>query len=138
MSIDDLSVLIGTWELTGRSAGADSDDISGTLTAAPILGGTVLQLTGTIRTGDTTVDSLEVIWPDGDGFAAHVYPPGGPPVPYRWARTGPATLTHSGPGATYHGTVSDDGATVTGAWRPEPGGSGTAHADHTVVMRRVC
>ena len=137
MSIDDLSVLIGTWEITGRSAGADTDDIAGNVTATPILGGTMLQLTGSMRVGDTTIDSLELIWPDGDDFAAHVYPPGGPPIPYRWARTGPDGLMHAGLGATYHGTITDEGATISVAWRPDPGQAEQPGSNYTAVMRRV-
>lgn len=137
MTIDALDVLVGSWDITGRSAGSPVDDISGTLTATPILGGTVLQMTGTMRTGGHTIDALELVWPDGDGFAAHVYSAGGTPIPYRWARTGPSSLMHAGSGATYHGTISDDGATIAGAWRADPGQPDNPEANYTAVMRRV-
>jgi len=139
MSIEPLNVLIGTWELTGRSTGADSDNISGTLTATPILDGGVLQLVGTMRVGDTELDSLELIWPDPDTgeFGAHVYSPAGPPIPYRWARPAPSTLVHAGLGATYTGTISDDGTTIVGAWVPDPGQPVHPGSAYDATMRRV-
>ena len=139
MSIEPLSVLIGHWELTGRTAGSGTDDVTGTLTGTAILGGTVLHLAGTMRVGDFSVESLELVWPDGDTgeFAAHVYSPMSPPVPYRWARTGPSTLRHAGSGATYHGTISEDGRTITGAWEPDPGTRPEDAPPYTATMRRV-
>ena len=139
MSLGPLNVLIGRWELTGRTAGSAADDITGTLIATTILGGTVLHLAGTMRFGDHSLESLELVWPDGDTgeFAAHVYSRGSAPIPYRWARTGPATLRHAGSGATYHGTISDDGLTITGAWAPDPGTRPEDAPPYEATMRRV-
>ena len=66
MTIEPLHALLGTWELTGRSAGADADDIFGTMTGSLILDGTVLQMAGTMRFGDFETDSLELVWADPD------------------------------------------------------------------------
>jgi hypothetical protein len=139
MSIDALSVLIGTWHLTGRSVGAGHDNITGELTGRAILGGQVLELAGTMRIGGQAISSLELVWADeaaGD-FAAHVYPPvAGAPLDYRWARSG-ATLTHAGLGATYTGTISDDGTTITGGWRADPGQPEHPGSSYDAIMRRV-
>jgi hypothetical protein len=138
MSIEPLAVLVGTWEITGRSFDADKDDIVGTTTVTPILGGSMLQLAGRMRVGDTEIDGLELVWPDpatGD-FGAHVYSPMGPPVPYRWARNG-STLVHAGSGATYTGTISDDGTVIAGSWVPDPGQPVHPGSAYDAVMRRV-
>jgi hypothetical protein len=139
MSIEPLKVLVGTWEMTGRSFDADKDNVFGTVTGTTILDDSVLQLAGTIRVGDTEIESLELIWPEpetGD-FGAHVYSSMGPPIPYRWARTGASTLLHAGSGATYHGTISADGATITGSWAPDPGQPVHAGSSYDAVMRRI-
>ena len=137
MSMEPLSVLIGSWEIVGRSAGAAHDNIRGATRVAPILGGHLLQLTGTMRVDDVEFDSLELVWPDPAGdFAAHVYSSTGEPLEYRWARAGD-TLTHAGSGATYTGTISDDAATITGHWQPDPGQPATPGSAYDAVMRRV-
>lgn len=138
MSIDRLDVLIGSWQLTGRSAGADHDDITGDLTVTPILDGQLLQLRGGIRVGDTRIQSLELIWPDeaGNGFGAHVYSGSGAPLDYRWGRDGD-TLTHAGLGMTYTGTISADGATISGRWRADPDRPDMVKAEYDAVMRRT-
>jgi hypothetical protein len=138
MSMEPLSVLIGSWELVGRSIGADRDNIRGTSRVVPMLGGHVLQLTGTMRVDDVEVESLELVWPDPTGgFAAHVYSSSGEPLEYRWARHGD-TLTHAGSGATYTGTISDDETTITGRWHPDPGQPAAPGSAYDAVMRRVC
>ena len=138
MGIEQLHVLTGTWDLTGRSAGADADDISGRMTGDTILDGTVLRLAGSMRVGDFETDSLELIWadPDSDGFRAHVYSRFGPPLDYRWERSGD-TLTHIASGATYTGTIEEDGALIVGAWKPNPGAPLQPGSDYTAVMRRL-
>jgi hypothetical protein len=74
MSMEPLSVLIGSWEIVGRSVGMEHDNIRGTTRVGPILGGHLLQLTGTMRVDDVEIESLELVWPDpAGGFGAHVY-----------------------------------------------------------------
>ena len=137
MTIADLDILIGTWKITGRTANAERDDVNGDLTVTPLLGGQVLQLTGSIRVGDSQVQSLELIWHDDAtaGFPAHVYSGSGAPLNYRWDRNG-NTLTHAGLGMTYTGTVSPDGSSITGAWRADPDRPDMANAAYDATMRR--
>lgn len=108
-----------TWEveLTGRTHRSDHDDITGALTATRI---------------------LELIWPDEttSGFAAHVYSVSDAPLNYRWSRRGD-TLVHAGLGMTYTGTISSDGATITGTWLPDPDRPDMAGAAYDATMRRV-
>ena len=93
MSIEPLAVLVGRWDIVGRSADADHDNISGYVEVEPILGGNILQLTGTMRVDEATVDSLELVWADPTGgFAAHVYSgPGSPLLPKGLKRRGSAS-----------------------------------------------
>jgi hypothetical protein len=138
MTITDLDVLLGSWELTGRTSKADHDDITGDLTATRILNGQLLRLSGSMRVRDTEIHSLELIWPDEatSDFAAHVYSGSGAPLNYRWSRDGD-TLTHAGLGMTYTGTVSPDGATITGTWRPDPDRPDMADFAYDATMRRI-
>jgi hypothetical protein len=132
----DLDVLLGNWELTGRTHDADHDDITGDLTATRILDGQLLRLRGSMRVRDKEIQSLELVWPNGTGFDAHVYSGAGAPLHYRWNRDGD-TLTHAGLGMTYTGTVSPDGATITGSWQPDPDRPDMADAAYTATMRRI-
>ena len=136
MTISDLDVLLGSWELTGRTNKADHDDITGDLTATRILNGQLLRLRGSMRVRDTEIHSLELVWRDEADFAAHVYSGSGAPLHYRWSRDG-NTLTHAGLGMTYTGTVSSDGATITGAWEPDPDRPDMADAAYVATMRRI-
>lgn len=138
-SIEALDVLIGRWEMVGRSFNSERDNVSATVTGSTLLNGTLLQLAGTISIGDFTLDTMELVWADKSTgeFSAHAYSPLSEPVPYTWARTGPNTLRHAGAGATYHGTISDDGKTITGAWEPDPGQPKHAGSAYTATMRRV-
>ncbi len=138
MTGNDLDVLLGSWELTGRSHRSDHDDISGVLTVTRVLDGGLLQLDGSMRVGDTEIRSLELIWPDepSGGFAAHVYSGSGAPLDYRWSRQGD-TLVHAGLGMTYTGTIGADGATITGTWLPDPDRPDMAEAAYDATMRRV-
>ncbi|MBW0272846.1 hypothetical protein ATM97_22415 [Nocardia sp. MH4] len=138
MTGNDLDILLGAWELTGRSHAADHDDITGTLTATRLLDGGLLQLDGRMLVGNTEIHSLELIWPDdtGSGFAAHVYSGSGAPLNYRWSRRGD-TIVHAGLGMTYTGTISTDGATITGTWLPDPDRPDMAEAAYDATMRRI-
>lgn len=138
MTITDLDVLIGSWTLSGRTIQADHDDITGELTVIPILNGRMLQLTGSMRMNDSQIESLELIWYDDNqpGFAAHVYSDTGAPLDYRWDRDG-NTLLHAGLGMTYTGTISADGATITGTWLPDSDRPDMSNATYDSTMRRI-
>jgi hypothetical protein len=137
MTGTDLDVLLGSWELTGRTRKADHDDITGDLTATRMRNGQLL-LHGSMRVRDTEIHSLELVWRDdaAAGFAAHVYAGAGAPLDYRWSRDGD-TLTHAGLGMTYTGTISPDGATITGSWLPDPDRPDMADAAYDATMRRI-
>ena len=55
---------------------------------------------------------------------------------YEWDVQG-NTVIHSGLGATYTGTFSEDGNMLTGGWRPNEGTESTDEAAYDATMRRV-
>ena len=60
----------------------------------------------------------------------------GDPVPYEWDING-NKVKHYGSGATYRGTVSDDGNTITGRWSPDEGTEETDVTSYVMTMFRV-
>jgi len=136
MRLEPLAFLIGSWDIVGRSDGVDHDNIRGRVAIRPFLDGQVLQLTGTMRPNDGEMEDLEFVWPDPAGGLAHVYSSRGEPLRSRWDRAG-ATVTHAGSGATDTGTISEDGATITGRWPPDPGQPVEPGSADDAVMRRV-
>jgi len=137
--IEQLRPLVGTWAMTGRTLGAAADDISGTVRIDWSIDDSVLTLSGDQTIQDKHFRTLEVIWYDGatDALRSHVYLGGGAdPLDYRW-NVDAGVFIHAGGGATYRGTLSDDGATLTGGWRPDPGTEATAESAYDVTMCRV-
>ena len=134
----ELDILLGSWVITGRTLKSETDDVSGDLVATPLLGGRMLQLAGGMSVGGDRMESIELIWADDDkpGYAAHVYSGSGAPLDYRWSRDGD-TLVHAGSGMTYTGTISADGTTIDGWWRPDPDRPDMAPATYRATMRRT-
>ena len=125
--------------MTGRTLGADDDDISGTSTITFMLDGELLALEGDQWVKDFHVRSLELIWYDADAgeFRSHVYTgDGATPLDYRWEIDG-NEIVHAGLGATYRGSISDDGTRIVGGWRPDPGSEGADESAYDVTMRRT-
>ncbi len=70
-------------------------------------------------------------------FPASVYASmSGDVLSYEWDIRG-NILIHSGLGATYRGTISEDGNTITGGWRPNEGTPTTDGTAYDAVMVRV-
>jgi len=134
-----LDKLVGTWNLTGRTLDSDSDNIKGWVTIEWLPGGHFLQLRGETEVMDMKVQSLEIIRydPSTKKFPSTVYANlGGEPLPYEWDVQGD-TVIHSGAGATYTGTFSEDGRTLTGGWRPDAGSTESPGNAYDAVMIRV-
>ena len=133
-----LDVLLGTWTFVGRTIGATVDDVRGRVRIAWILGGHYQEQRGHVEFRGQKVETLEIVGYDSakDDFPSTVYGAmGGPPVPYRWQVRG-SDVTHAGSGATFRGTLSPDGRTLTGGWRPDPGTPGGPQAAYDVVMTK--
>ena len=135
--IKNLDVLVGSWHLTGRTEGADQDDIKGELTARPALDGRMLLLEGSMQIRGHVIDSIELIWQDESkpGYQAHVHSGTGDPLTYWWDIDGD-TLTHAGLGMTYTGTISPDRSTIAGRWVADPDRPDMTKRNYSATMTR--
>lgn len=132
-------ILIGTWNLTGRTLDATEDNITGWNTFAWMPGGFFLKIEGEINFKGFVIQSLEIIGydPQRQIFPASVYSSmSGDVFPYTWDVQG-NTVIHKGFGATYTGTLSADGTTLIGGWRPDAGTPAMEGSAYDAVMRRV-
>src|SRR5436853_205014 len=70
-----LDRLVGTWNLTGRTADSNVDNINGWSTFEWLPGGFFLKITGETTVGDFKVQSLEIIGydPVAQNFPSKVY-----------------------------------------------------------------
>ena len=120
-----LETLIGTWELKGRTLNSQEDDISGWTTFEWLPGGFFLQIRGEMTFKGMRSQSVEIVAydPTSQTFPAHVYSDmSGTVLYYQWDVQG-NIVTHWTKGAKYIGTLSEDGNTFVGGWRPERGES---------------
>ena len=134
-----LGKLVGTWELTGRTLSSKEDNLTGWTTFEWMPGGFFLQAVGEINFKGFIMQSLEIIAydPERKTFPSSVYSSmSGTVFSYEWDVQG-NTVIHSGLGATYTGTFSEDGNMLIGGWRPNEGTESTDEAAYDATMRRV-
>jgi hypothetical protein len=134
-----LEKLIGTWELKGRTLNSQEDNISGWTTFEWLPGGFFLQIRGEITFKGLRSQSVEIIAsdPTSQTFPAHVYSDmSGTVLQYQWDVQG-NIVTHWTKGAKYRGTLSEDGKTLVGGWRPDEGVEVTDGAAYDATMIRV-
>jgi hypothetical protein len=134
-----LEKLVGTWELKGRTLSSKEDTITGWTTFEWMLGGFFLKMVGEITFHGSTMQSLEIIAydPESRTFPASVYSSmSGTVLSYKWDIQG-NTVIHSGLGATYTGTFSEDGKMLIGGWRPDEGVESTDGNTYDAVMIRA-
>jgi Protein of unknown function (DUF1579) len=134
-----LETLVGKWELKGRTLDSDVDNITGWNTFEWMPGRFFLKSEGEINFKGFLLKALEIIAydPKRNVFPSNVYSSmSGDVIPYEWDVQG-STLIHSGMGAAYKGTISQDGSTITGGWRPNEGTPETEGAAYDAVMTRV-
>lgn len=134
-----LDKLVGTWSLKGRTLGSKDDNINGEVVIEWLLGGFFMQQRGEITFMGVTLHGLEIIGYDDatDDFPSTVYGDmSSVPFAYRWDVRGD-TVIHSGLGAKYTGTFSEDGNTLTGGWRPEDGQKSSPENTYDATMIRI-
>ena len=137
-----LEMFIGDWEVTGRTAGADADDVQGRLHFEWLPGGFFMQQRVELTFTGFSVAALEIIGYDPatgrfpSTVFANVF---GQPIPYEYEIDGGNFTIHTefGGGATYTGSFSADGDTASGGWRPNPGAEGPGNIAYDIVGRRV-
>lgn len=131
--------LVGTWEMRGRTLGAKEDDITGWNTFEWLPGGLFLKSVGEISFQGTTIESLEIIAydPERKTFPSNVYSNlSGTVFAYEWDVQGD-TVIHAGEGSKYTGTLSEDGNTLIGGWRPDEGTEMSDGNAYDAIMVRV-
>ena len=134
-----LDVLIGTWDLTGRTLDSDTDNITGWNTFEWLPGEFFLKLTGAIDFKGDKIQSLEIIGydPSTNTFPSSVYSNmDGDVLPYSWDVQG-NTVMHSDASSKYTGTLSKDGQTLSGGWRPKEGEQESPKNSYDAIMTRV-
>ena len=134
-----LGKLVGKWELTGRTLSSKEDNLTGWTTFEWMPGGFFLQAVGEINFKGFIMQSLEIIAydPERKTFPSSVYSSmSGTVHSYEWDVQG-NTVIHSGLGATYTGTFSEDGNMLIGGWRPNEGTESTDETAYDATMRRV-
>lgn len=134
-----LEKLVGTWELKGRTLDSKEDNISGWSTFEWLPGGFFLKMFSEIAFHGARMQSLEIIAydPERKTFPASVYSSmSGTVLSYEWD-VQDNTVIHSGLGATYTGTFSEDGNLLIGGWRPDEGMESTDGNTYDAAMRRV-
>src|SRR5687767_1288421 len=139
LALKRLDVLIGTWDLKGRTLDSHEDNITGWNTFAWLPGGFFLKSTGEINFKGAMVQSLELIAydPSTRTLTSNVYSNmDGNALPYSWDVQG-NTVTHSDKTSRYTGTLSEDGKTLSGGWRPKEGEQESPENSYDAVMRRV-
>jgi hypothetical protein len=131
--------LIGKWEMKARTLNATEDNIIGWNNFEWMLGGFFLKSEGEINFKGTVAQAIEIIAydPETKTFPSKVYSSmSGDVLSYEWDVQG-NTVIHKGLGATYTGTLSEDGNTLTGGWRPDAGVESNDGNTYDAVMTRV-
>ena len=134
-----LDVLVGRWELRGRTLDTAEDNITGWVNFGWLPGGFFLLGNGEIDFMGTKVQSLEILGydPETGIFPANVYSNmDRKVVQYYWILKGD-TVTHWTEGSKYTGTPSEDGNTLSGGWRAQEGTEGSPESTYDAVMTRV-
>jgi len=124
-ALKTLDPMVGTWKVTGRTVGADEDNINGEITCDWLPGGFFLKQTTRINfAGMFEPRGLELVGYDESkkSLTSLVYSNMAPfAIPYTWKMDGNELTIHMEAGATMHATVSKDGKRFKGGWRPDPG-----------------
>jgi len=138
-ALKHLDVLVGTWEMTGHTLDSEQENITGWNACEWLPGGFFLKSFGEINFNGAMVQSLEIIGydPASKTFPSSVYSNlGGDVLTYSWDVQG-STVTHADESSKYTGTLSADGKTLSGGWRPKKGAKEIAENAYDAVMSRV-
>jgi hypothetical protein len=123
--LKSLDPMVGTWKISGRTIGADADNITGEITIEWLPGGFFLKQTIRINfAGMFEPQGLELVGynAEKDMLTSLAYSNMAPfPVPYSWEMKGDDLTIHMDAGATMHASISKDGTSFAGGWRPDPG-----------------
>ena len=140
-ALKKLDRFVGTWEVTGRTLGADENDVSGRLTFEWLPGGFFLQQRVQIDFQGMDIRGTEIIGfdPATGRFPSTVYSNlVGVPIPYEYDVQGDDVTirTELAGGATFRGRWGA-GDTMSGGWRPDPGKEGPGIVAYDLSGRRA-
>jgi hypothetical protein len=101
-SLGELNVLVGHWQMSGRTVGEDHDNMDGEVMITWLAEPTVLTLVGSMSFDGESIESVEIVWfdPDSQRGLAHVSGGDSGPLDYWWDIDG-STLKHGDQGSTY-------------------------------------
>jgi Protein of unknown function (DUF1579) len=141
-ALQRLDRFVGTWDVRGRTLGAERDDVSGRLTFEWLPGGFFLQQRTELDFQGLEIRGLEIIGydPATGRFPSTVYSNlVGVPIPYEYEVQGDRVTirTELAGGATYTGTWAKDGELMSGGWRPDPGKEGPGNVAYDIRGRRA-
>lgn len=137
-----LDFFVGSWRITGRTLDSRDENVSAQTSFEWLPGGFFLKQEFEAEFAGMPIQSLEVIWydPANDTFPSTVYSNlSGAPIPYRYdVHDQEITITTDlNGGAKMTATISGDGASFSGGWRPNPGHEGEGNVPYDFVGRRV-
>jgi Protein of unknown function (DUF1579) len=137
-----LEFFVGTWSMKGRTLDSDEDNVSGQTTFEWLPGGFFLQQRVELDFAGYEIKGLEIIGydPATGKYPSTVYSSMvGMPLPYEYEIEGNNVTirTEFGGGATFHGTVSEDGNSYSGGWRPDEGKENPANVAYDVWGTRT-
>lgn len=140
-ALKKLDRYVGTWDMTGRTIGSDTDNVKGRTTFSWLPGGHFLQQRISLDFDGYQVEGLEVIGydPATGRFPSTVYSNGvGTPLPYWYEVEGDKLKIRTDAlAATFEGQWSEDGTTFSGGWRPDPGKDGPGNVAYDIWGTRA-
>jgi hypothetical protein len=137
-----LDFFVGTWSMKGRTLGAREDNVFGQTTFEWLPGGFFLQQRVEINFVGYQIKGLEIIGydPATGTFPSTVFSNTvGFPIPYQYDIQGndvTIRTTFAG-GATFRGTLSKDGNSYSGGWRPDEGVENPGNVAYDIAGTRV-
>ena len=137
-----LDRFVGAWEVRGRTLDAEADNVSGRLTFEWLPGGFFLEQRVHLNFMGLDNAALEVIgYDEATGkFPSTVFASMlGTPIPYEYDVQGDRVTirTELAGGATFTGTWAEDGSSMSGGWRPDPGKEGPGNVAYDISGTRT-
>jgi uncharacterized protein DUF1579 len=140
-ALKKLDRYVGTWDMTGRTIGSDTDNVKGRTKFEWLPGGFFLQQRISLDFAGYQVEGLELIGYDAatGKFPSTVYSNGvGEPLPYWYEVEGDKLKIRTDlMGATFEGEWSADGKKFSGGWRPDPGKEGGGNIAYDIWGERA-
>ncbi len=135
-----LEPLVGTWDITGRTLDSEDDNISGRLTFEWLPGGFFLQQRIEMDFAGLEIKSMDLIGydPSTQALSSLAYSNlASFALPYKWDLQDNVLRISMEGAANFEGRFSEDGNTLSGGWRPEPGMEGPNNIPYDISGTRV-